>query len=180
MEPSGSRTGAAITLRHPAADDLDRLLEFAARTYYETFAPVNTPENMQAYMQTAFTPAQFKSEMADPLAVFLLAESGGRLCGYAKLLPGLPPQCVSGENPIELVRFYIDRSWHGSGLASMLMEACVAMARERGFKTMYLGVWERNFRAHSFYKKWSFERVGEHIFPMGDDPQVDWWMTRPI
>lgn len=180
MEPSGRMNVSAVTLRHPVTGDTDRLVALAARTYYETFAAVNTPENMQAYLQSAFTAEQFKAEMADPDALFLIAESGARLCGYAKLLHGLPPECVTGENPVELVRFYLDRSWHGSGLASIMIEACLAEARQRGFKTMYLGVWEKNFRAQSFYKKWGFERVGEHIFQMGDDPQTDWWMTRQI
>jgi diamine N-acetyltransferase len=180
MEASRRIDGSAITLRHPDAGDTDRLVEFAARIYYETFASVNTPENMQAYLQSAFTAEQFKEEMADPGAVFLLAESGGHLCGYAKLLSGMPPECVTGENPIELVRLYIDSSWHGSGLASIMMEACLAEARQRGFKTMYLGVWEKNFRAQRFYRKWAFEHIGEHVFQMGDDPQIDWWMTRPL
>jgi GNAT superfamily N-acetyltransferase len=155
-------------------------VELAARIYYETFAAVNTPENMKAYIDSAFTPSQFASEMADPRAVFLIAESDGRLCAYAKLLVDRPPKCVTGEAPVELVRFYLDLSWHGSGLASTLMEACLAEARQRGFKTMYLGVWEKNFRAQRFYRKWDFVRVGEHIFQMGDDPQVDWWMMRAV
>ena len=45
---------------------------------------------------------------------------------------------------------------------------------------MYLGVWEKNLRAQAFYRKWKFSRVGEHVFYMGDDPQIDWWMTRAI
>ena len=60
------------------------------------------------------------------------------------------------------------------------MEACLAEAKSAGFKTMYLGVWEKNLRAGAFYRKWNFVRVGEHTFQMGDDPQVDWWMMRPL
>jgi GNAT superfamily N-acetyltransferase len=162
------------------AEDAGPLLEFAARTYYETFAPVNTPRNMRAYMTTAFNPAQFKKEFDDPQATFLLAEIDSKLAGYAKLLAGEAPQCVRGDAPIELVRFYIDVPWQGSGLASALMEECLDMAKKMGFKTVYLGVWEKNERAKAFYRKWEFERVGQHIFHMGDDPQVDWWMKRSI
>ena len=45
---------------------------------------------------------------------------------------------------------------------------------------MFLGVWEHNPRAQAFYRKWGFERVGEHVFQMGDDPQIDWWMVRTL
>jgi diamine N-acetyltransferase len=168
------------TLRHAAVSDAGILLEFAARTYYETFSPVNTQENMQAYMESAFTLPRLQEEIQDPGAIFLLVEIDGALCGYAKLLADKPPDCIPPDKAVELVRFYVDRSWHGSGLASTLMEACLAEAKQRGFKTIYLGVWERNFRAQAFYRKWNFVRVGEHVFQMGDDPQIDWWMMREV
>jgi GNAT superfamily N-acetyltransferase len=171
---------AAVVFRRAVPDDAQTLLEFARRTYYETFAAVNTPENMQAYMASAFTLPQFKAELSDPAAVFLLAEIDGHLSGYAKLLADKAPECVTGAAPVELVRFYIDHSWQGSGLASALMDACLAEAKSGGFKTMYLGVWEKNLRAQAFYRKWNFVRVGEHTFQMGDDPQLDWWMMRSL
>lgn len=169
-----------ISFRPGVFADAEALVEFAARTYYETFAAVNTTENMQAYLAAAFTLPQMQSELSDPQASFILSEAGGKLVGYAKLLAGRPPDCVTDEDSIELVRFYIDQAWHGSGLASALMELCLSEAKERRFKTMYLGVWEKNLRAQAFYRKWNFSRVGEHVFYMGDDPQVDWWMTRAI
>jgi GNAT superfamily N-acetyltransferase len=135
---------------------------------------------MQAYLDSAFTLPQFKAELNDPRSIFILAEVEGRLAGYAKLFPDEAPECIHGDDPIELVRFYVDLPWHGSGLASALMKLCLAEAKQRGFKTIYLGVWERNFRAQAFYRKWDFARVGEHIFQMGDDPQTDWWMIRRI
>ena len=169
-----------VVFRHAVAEDAEALTEFAARIYYETFASVNTPENMQAYLATAFTLRQLQSELSDPQASFIISEAAGKLAGYAKLLADEPPDCVIGEDPIELVRFYIDQSWHGSGLAAALMELCLSEARQRGFRTMYLGVWEKNLRAQAFYRKWKFSRVGEHVFYMGNDPQIDWWMTRAI
>jgi ribosomal protein S18 acetylase RimI-like enzyme len=169
-----------VVFRCGGAADAEALMEFAARIYYETFAAVNTPENMQAYLATAFTLPQLQSELGDPQASFIIVEADTKLVGYAKLLADRPPDCVTGEDPIELVRFYIDQSWHGSGLASALMELCLSEARQRGFRTMYLGVWEKNLRAQAFYRKWNFSRVGEHTFYMGDDPQIDWWMTRAI
>jgi GNAT superfamily N-acetyltransferase len=169
-----------IVFRRALAADAELLLEFAARTYHETFAPLNTPANMQAYMTTAFNPSQFEEEFNDPDATFLLAEIENQLAGYAKLLADQAPPCVTGEASVEIVRFYIDRPWQGSGLASALMEACLDEAKQGGFNTVYLGVWEKNERAKAFYRKWDFERVGQHVFHMGDDPQIDWWMMRRI
>ena len=83
------------------------------------------------------------------------------------------PDCVTGPEPIELWRFYVDRPWHGRGIAQALMERVKAAARERGAKTLWLGVWERNDRARAFYAKCGFADAGEHIFLFGTDPQTD-------
>ena len=169
-----------IEFRRAEPADSAALCELAIRTYYETFAAVNTPQNMQAYLSTAFTPTQFEADLSDFRVVIYVAETGGKLIGYAKLIAGRVPECVTGERPIELERLYVDRHWHGTGVAAALMEWCLAQAVSTGFRTIYLGVWERNMRAQAFYRKWGFERVGEHIFQMGDDPQTDWWMARSL
>jgi ribosomal protein S18 acetylase RimI-like enzyme len=79
-----------------------------------------------------------------------------------------------------LWRFYVDRSRHGQGIASQLMAAVEAAAMERGARTLWLGVWERNPRAVAFYRKYGFERVGEHAFVLGADAQTDWVLARPL
>src|SRR6185436_12207150 len=152
-----------IIFRRAQPADAERLAEFAARSYYETFWSTNTPQNMHAYLCSAFTPPQLEAELCDSRAKFFLAETDGCLVGYAKLFSGDVPECVGGAAPIELVRFYVDSGWHGSGLAAALMEECLAEAKRDGFGTMYLGVWEHNLRAQAFYRKWNFERVGQHI-----------------
>lgn len=45
---------------------------------------------------------------------------------------------------------------------------------------MWLGVWERNPRAVAFDQKYGFTRVGEHTFVVGEDPQTDWLLARPL
>jgi len=45
---------------------------------------------------------------------------------------------------------------------------------------VWLGVWEKNNRAISFYKKWGFEKFGEHSFTLGDDIQNDWLMKKEL
>jgi hypothetical protein len=52
----------SVTIRRAVPDDAKQLLEFAARTYYETFAAVNTTENMDAYLASAFNPSRFIDE----------------------------------------------------------------------------------------------------------------------
>ncbi len=62
---------AIPSIRAATLDDAEMLSELAARTFYDAFAPANSPENMAAYMSQHFTAQQFSSQLADPRATFL-------------------------------------------------------------------------------------------------------------
>ncbi|HYY58330.1 MAG TPA: GNAT family N-acetyltransferase, partial [Pyrinomonadaceae bacterium] len=115
-----------------------------------------------------------------PRSTFLIAEVDGVAVGYAKLHCGAAPDVVTDERPIELVRLYVSREWLGRGLGEALMRECVDEARRKGYRTLWLGVWEHNDRARAFYRKWDFRDVGEHVFQLGADAQTDILMERAI
>ena len=54
----------------------------------------------------------------------------------------------------------------------------LARAKAAGTAVLWLGVWDRNPRALAFYRNWSFDVVGDHIFTVGEDPQRDLIMCR--
>ncbi len=108
-----------------------------------------------------------------PLQLILLAEHDGALAGYAHLRTGAPPPCVTGEAPVEIARFYVDRRHHGSGLAQQLMTAARSAASDMGARTLWLGVWEHNPRAIAYYAKSGLRDVGSADFFVGPDRQTD-------
>jgi GNAT superfamily N-acetyltransferase len=168
------------TIRRATPEDAALLSDMAARIFHETFAAENRPEDMKAYMDEAFTVERQADELADPSAIFLLAYVDDAPAGYAKLFRGDVPECVDGPGPIELARLYADHAWHGRGVGAALMEACLDEARKGGFETMWLGVWERNWRALAFYRKWGFAECGSHVFRLGTDDQTDILMMRRV
>ncbi|HEY0080479.1 MAG TPA: GNAT family N-acetyltransferase [Pyrinomonadaceae bacterium] len=165
-----------VLVRPATLSDVEILADLGARTFAETFAAENSAENMDAYLSSAFSAERTAEELADKASVFLIAEMEGEAAGYAKLLAGEPPSCVEGERAIELSRLYVGQKWLGRGIGQALMQKCVDEARRAGARTMWLGVWERNFRAQAFYRKWGFRHVGEQIFMLGSDAQTDWVM----
>lgn len=170
-----------LRIRIANAADADALAEFGARTFYETFAADNTPEDMSQFLASTWTPSLQLAEIQDPKLDTLLAVNGeGSLAGFAQVYAGPVPDCVSGEKPVELKRFYIDKPWHGRGLARDLMAAVERAAKARGARSMWLGVWERNDRAQAFYRKCGFQTVGKKIFVVGTDPQTDNVMSREL
>lgn len=167
-------------IRPATPRDADLLASLGARTFFETFAADNRPEDMAAYLGAAFTPSRLEAELADPRTRFFFAEIDGVAAGYAKLHSGEAPECVTGPEPIEIARFYVVQEWHGRGVAGSLMQACIEAAREEGARALWLAVWERNERAQAFYRKWGFRDVGAQAFRLGGDLQTDRVMERPI
>lgn len=171
---------ADVTIRTADTTDAHLLADLGRRTFEETFASDNTPEDMGTYLDTNFNVAQQTTELADPASQFLIAEVDHVTAGYARLHASEVPSGIEGVKPVELVRLYVSREWLGRGVGEALMRACLDHARKAGYETIWLGVWERNARAQSFYRKWQFRAVGEHVFKLGSDVQRDLLMERAI
>ncbi|MBW2201382.1 MAG: GNAT family N-acetyltransferase [Deltaproteobacteria bacterium] len=169
-----------LAIRQASHDEIETVAEIAARTFRDAFGPDNDPKDMEIYLASAFAPEQIATELADPDSRFLLAYVGAEVVGYAKLKAGEVPDCVRGPSPVELVRLYLDQRVLGKRYGAALIEACFKQARNSGYKTIWLGVWEYNERAQAFYRKWGFIEVGSHAFTVGNDVQTDLIMERQV
>ena len=167
-------------IRHGRASDATALAELAGRTFRETFADGSSAEDLALHLAQAYGTPQQQHELDDPDVTTLLVETEGQLAGYAQVRSGVTPQCVSGESPLELWRFYIAQPWHGRGLAQALMSRVELEALQRGCRTLWLGVWEHNTRAIAFYQKSGFTDVGSHVFMVGTDAQTDRILVRSL
>jgi len=169
-----------VKVRYAKPVDAEMLAQLGKRTFRESFGSENTPQNMALYLAKAFDVAAIAREISDPNVTYLVGEIDERPAAYAMVRLVEAPPSVTGPLPLELVRFYVDRPWHGAGVARTLMQACDDEARRRGARTLWLGVWERNPRAIRFYAKCDFRDVGSQTFVLGDDVQTDRVMVRPI
>ena len=162
-----------MTIRIALVTDAAVVADLARRTFYDTFAATNDPGDMALHLAQSYGIDQQTRELSDRDITTLLVEEDGSAIAYAQLRGDHVPDCVAGPDPIELWRFYVDRDWHGRGIAQSLMDRVKDEARRRGAKTLWLGVWERNDRARAFYRKCGFTDAGQHIFLFGTDPQTD-------
>lgn len=169
-----------VEIRRASESDAQVLTELGRSTFLATFAENNSPENIEIYVRATFRMEKQLNEIRDLKRRIEIAWVDGNPAGFIHLLDGQPEACVTGERPIELLRFYVEAKWHGRGLGQSLMDRCLAIAREEGFKTLWLGVWEHNSRALAFYKKYGFTVVGQHLFQMGNDSQLDHIMARTV
>lgn len=166
-------TEPSLQIRRVIPAEAAALADLAARTFAETFGSDTRPEDMAAHLAFAYGARQQTEELIDPDVITLVVESEGQWMAYAQVRRFPAPACVTGESPVEIRRFYVDRPWHGRGIARPLMTAAQEAARELGGRTFWLSVWERNSRAIAFYEKCGFRPVGEQDFWVGSDRQTD-------
>jgi diamine N-acetyltransferase len=151
-----------------------QLAEFGARTFAESFAADNTEEDMRLHLQSAWSPEKQLAEIQDPdIDTLIYADGSGRWLGFAQLRTGKLSDGVPPQGSIELWRFYVDKPFHGRGVAAELMKGAKLRAKRRGATSLWLGVWERNARAQAFYARQGFRKVGSQVFVVGSDPQTD-------
>lgn len=169
-----------ISIRRCTLNDLIPLLNISYQTYDETFRPFNTEENMENYLSSAFTEDKIKGELLDPASEFYFMFSDDQLMGYMKLNEAGAQSEFNTPNSIELERIYILKSFQGHGLGQELLNLTIKIAKERGKSYIWLGVWENNIKALNFYTKNGFYQIGEHVFVMGDDPQIDFLLRKDL
>jgi ribosomal protein S18 acetylase RimI-like enzyme len=154
--------------------DAAALAELGARTFRDTFEGDNTAGDMEQHLAVSFSPEIQRAEIGDAgIDTLLVRDTAGRALAFAQIRKGDEMDGVPAAGSIELWRFYVDKAWHGRGIAHELMHAVKTRARRRGATTMWLGVWERNPRAQAFYGKHGFQKVGRKVFIVGTDPQTD-------
>lgn len=170
----------APIFRYTTLADTENLAELATITFHQAFDGSSKQENVDNYILSAFNLTQLAAELADTKNIYIIVEINGQAAGYLKLYEGDVPGCVSNPQAIELSRIYVRQEFWAQKLGAALMQRALDEAQQKGYQTIFLGVWEHNYRAQAFYHKWGFQKVGDHIFQMGDDAQTDWWMERKL
>jgi diamine N-acetyltransferase len=162
-----------IIIRKALPEDATLLAQLGWQTFYESFIAVNSPDDIQAYLEEAFTPEVIRTELQDPDSQYFIAQNQIKAIGYAKLR--YRPEAEELPNPeaIELQRIYVDANYQKLKVGSLLLNHCLQTAQRQGFKLLWLGVWEHNAKALAFYQKNGFTPFGSHTFQLGKDLQTD-------
>jgi diamine N-acetyltransferase len=166
----------AIDIIKVSVQELELLQQIGKKTFYETFAALNTEENMRQYLDEGFSTSKMVAELKDPNAEFYFAYEENNVFGYLKLNFGSSQTELKDENAVEIERIYVLQEYQGKKVGKMLFEKAVAIAKERHADFIWLGVWEQNHKAISFYEKQGFRTFDKHLFMLGTDEQTDLMM----
>jgi len=169
-----------ITIRKATISDLEIIQEISKQTFIETFADVNTPENMENYVRENFNSAQVASEINNPKSEFYLAILDNETIGYLKLNFGNAQNEMFNKQALEIHRIYVLKAFLGKKIGQLLLDEVIKIGHQSGVDYLWLGVWEENHRALQFYSKNGFIEFNKHIFTLGNDIQTDLLMRLEI
>lgn len=159
-------------------EDLHKLQDVSYETFNETFKNQNSPENMNAYLERAFNLEQLEKELSNISSQFFFVYFNNEVAGYLKVNSNEAQSEEMGKETLEIERIYIKNKFQKHGLGKYLLNKAIDIAMERNKKEVWLGVWEKNENAITFYKKMGFVQTGVHSFHMGDEEQMDFIMTK--
>jgi ribosomal protein S18 acetylase RimI-like enzyme len=162
-----------IKIRKAVLSDLELLQIIGKQTFTETFAAVNSPENLSNYIAQSFNVDQLTKEITNPESSFYLATLDATIIGYLKINFGNAQTELMDEHAMEIHRIYVLQKYQGKKVGQLLIDYVLEMAHQSHVKYIWLGVWEENYRALRFYAKNGFVEFDKHVFTLGADIQTD-------
>ena len=169
-----------IKIEKATISDLECIQEISKQTFVETFASVNTPKNIENYVQENFNLERLASEINNPESDFYLAFSEMKTIGYLKINFENSQTEISYKKALEIHRIYVLKEFHGKNIGQLLLDEAIKIAKQARVDYLWLGVWDENHRALQFYSKNGFTAFDKHIFTLGNDAQTDLLMQLQI
>ena len=162
-----------IEIKKATISDLEIIQSISTESFIQTFASINTPENMEHYIQESFNTTQLTLEINNPASPFYIAFVEVKPVGYLKLNTGIAQTEVLNDLSLEIQRIYVLQEFHGLKIGQLLLDQAIKVAQQTAVDYIWLGVWEENHKAIQFYIKNGFLTFGKHIFTLGNDQQTD-------
>lgn len=153
--------------------EVSLLTTIARQTFADAFEAVNTPENFEMYVSKHLTEAAMSNELANPNSQFWWVCAEEKPVAYFKINFPTAQTDVNDAESLELERIYTIAEWQGKGIGSVILKQVEAIAQQHAMRYVWLGVWEKNHRAITFYERHGFKPFGSHVFILGNDEQTD-------
>jgi ribosomal protein S18 acetylase RimI-like enzyme len=169
-----------IRIAKAELSELNLLREIAVRTFTESFSDQNSEEDMQLYLEQNLSLDKLEREMSDTFSVFYLGYYNALAVAYLKLNFDKSQTETHKADSLEIERIYVLKEYKGKGIGKQLLGKAIEIAENAKLKNICLGVWEKNTEAIDFYRKHGFKAIGNHLFILGKDAQVDILMRLEI
>lgn len=169
-----------IKIEPVKSNEVQTLCHISSSCFYDTFHQQNTEEDMKLFLEKSFNLNTLQQEIVHKNNYFFFAVSDDKIIGYLKLSDAETPEKLKEFDTLEIARIYVVKEKIGSGIGKQLLDFAISFAQQHRKAIVWLGVWEHNLRAISFYYKQGFEKFDKHLFLVGNDAQTDWLMKKEL
>lgn len=165
-----------IQIEKVSAFNIDELQKISRDTFFESFVTSTSEENMRLYLENNFSKEQLTKEVENDYSEFYFARIENEVVGYLKINYSAAQTELKDDQALEVERVYVRNNYHGKGVGQQLLDYAIQLAKQKNMQSVWLGVWENNQRAISFYKKNGFITFDTHVFMLGEEAQTDYMM----
>lgn len=169
-----------LHIKRATAEDAGLISHLSKITFEDTFRGTCTDEDLQGFVDHVFSPGAVLNELKDENDLYFIAWYNNVAAGYMRLKEDYNDYpAIKKYKALELKRIYVLKEYQSKKIGAALMAHALQLAEEKNYEVLWLGVWEHNYKAQSFYKKWGFRDTGDiHPFPIGNTPQTDNWLIK--
>lgn len=169
-----------IEIRLTKTIEINELQKISRETFVETFSHQNSEDNMRKYLDENLSITSLTIELLNSESLFYFARKDEKIIGYMKVNFGKAQTDFKEDDSIEIERVYVLSEFHGKEVGKKLLDKAIEISGEKNAQSLWLGVWEKNYKAIRFYQKNGFVKFGNHSFILGDDIQTDILMKLQI
>lgn len=160
-----------MILRPAFLDDTEALARLGRVSFCAAFEHLYRPEDLNTFLQQAYSAEAVAEEIADPAITHRLAQDtkDGPLTGFIKIKqPSGYQEHSDAANPLGLGQLYCAPGATGRGIGAKLMDWALAEARARNCDAIQLSVYAENFGAQRFYQRYGFAKIADIGFWVGE------------
>jgi ribosomal protein S18 acetylase RimI-like enzyme len=170
-----------MQLRPAKAADAAALAQLGAHSFTAKFGHLYKPEDLATFLAQSHSEAKVAREIADPAMRIMLADDGGSLLGYCKLVMACGwPDHARGQRTIELKQLYTAPDATGQGIGARLTEWALDEAQRYGADEIQLSVYADNPGAQKFYRRYGFAKMADIHFMVGDQRDEEFLFARLV
>jgi ribosomal protein S18 acetylase RimI-like enzyme len=160
--------------------EIEKLQKISIETFSETFGDQNSKDDLEKYIKENLSIKKLSNELNNPNSEFYFYQFNNQAVGYLKVNFKEAQTEIKDSSSLEIERIYVLNKFQGQKIGHLLLEFAIERAKNENLTSVWLGVWEENKKAISFYQKHNFIQFDKHVFKLGNDLQTDILMKLPL
>lgn len=153
-----------LSLRLAVPADARSLGVLGTQVFLDTYAPQGIRPLIADEVLEHFSTDAIARLLAQPVTVFIVAESAGHLIGFAQLTRGAKPPHNEVTDAVELARLYVLERFTGRGVGQRLLRESERRAVSNHASMLWLTAWIGNARALAFYAAQGYAEAGKTFY----------------